>query len=197
MLALLIPVDNLYMDLNGIVHMAIHGNDPKRHERISKKADFEEVWADIMRAIDEIIHIVKPKKLIMLALDGVAPRAKMNQQRARRFKSAKDAQDKSDQYKKSGKEAVDLFDSNQISPGTQFMNELGEKLEWFIRYKISTDPIYQNVSHLCSLILAVQPSDPIRHECARRGRAQNDGQNQKSPVGPRLRSKYPPCLLRK
>ena len=85
------PSDNLYMDLNGIVHNAIHGNDPKRHERISRLEDFDEVWADIMRAIDEIVHTVKPRKLILLAVDGVAPRAKMNQQRARRFRSAKDS----------------------------------------------------------------------------------------------------------
>jgi 5'-3' exoribonuclease 1 len=89
----LLFVDNLYLDLNSIVHNCIHGNDPKRHERISKLADFEEVWADIMRAIDEIVHMVKPKKLILLAVDGVAPRAKMNQQRARRFRSAKDSLD--------------------------------------------------------------------------------------------------------
>lgn len=80
------------MDLNGIVHNAIHGNDPKRHERVSKLEDLEIVWADIMRAIDEIIHSVKPRKLILLSLDGVAPRAKMNQQRARRFKAAMESQ---------------------------------------------------------------------------------------------------------
>lgn len=85
------PTDNLYMDLNGIVHNAIHGNDPTRHERISKLEDLEEVWADIMRAIDEIVHTVKPRKVILLAIDGVAPRAKMNQQRARRFRAAKDS----------------------------------------------------------------------------------------------------------
>jgi len=54
------PCDNLYLDLNSIVHNCIHGNDPKRHERISKLNDLEEVWADIMRAIDEIVHMVKP-----------------------------------------------------------------------------------------------------------------------------------------
>ena len=81
------------MDLNGIVHNCIHGNDPKRHERISKLNDLEEVWAAVMQAIDELVHTVKPQTVLLLAVDGVAPRAKMNQQRARRFRSAKDAQD--------------------------------------------------------------------------------------------------------
>ena len=56
-----------------------NGNDSQRHERISKLQDFDEVWSDIMRSIDEIVHTVKPRKLILLAIDGVAPRAKMNQ----------------------------------------------------------------------------------------------------------------------
>ena len=85
------PIDNLYLDLNSIVHVCIHGNDPQKHEQISKLKDFEDVWAAIMKAIDHIVHTVRPQKFIMLALDGVAPRAKMNQQRARRFNSAREA----------------------------------------------------------------------------------------------------------
>ena len=120
------PSDNLYMDLNSIIHNEIHGNDSQRHERISKLQDFDEVWASIMRAIDEIVHTVKPTKVILLAIDGVAPRAKMNQQRARRFRSAKDSASLKEQMEAQGKEVPDLFDSNQISPGTKFMYELGK-----------------------------------------------------------------------
>jgi 5'-3' exoribonuclease 1 len=77
-----------------------------------------------MKAIDELVHTVKPRKLLFMAVDGVAPRAKMNQQRARRFRSAKDSQMLKEQLLKDGKEAPDLFDSNAISPGTKFMHEL-------------------------------------------------------------------------
>jgi len=73
-----IITDNLYLDLNGIVHNCIHGNDSKLHERVSKLENFDEVWANIMKAIDEIVHTVKPRQLLFLAVDGVAPRAKMN-----------------------------------------------------------------------------------------------------------------------
>lgn len=41
-----------------------------------------------------------------------------------------------------GKEVPELFDSNAISPGTDFMYQLGIKLEWFVKYKLNTDPLY-------------------------------------------------------
>ena len=55
----------------------IHGNDAKLHERVNKLVDFDEVWTYIMKAINEVVHMVKPQKILFLVVDGVAPSAKI------------------------------------------------------------------------------------------------------------------------
>ena len=48
------------------------------------------IFIEVFEYIKYIVNFVKPKDLLFLSIDGVAPRAKMQQQRNRRFKSAKE-----------------------------------------------------------------------------------------------------------
>jgi 5'-3' exoribonuclease 1 len=78
--------------------------------------------------INRLYKMMQPTKVLYLAVDGVAPRAKMNQQRSRRFRSAKEAEITAGEIiaRGGGKEleSRQRFDSNCITPGTDFMLKL-------------------------------------------------------------------------
>jgi 5'-3' exoribonuclease 1 len=84
--------------------------------------------------------------VFFMAVDGVAPRAKINQQRARRFRSAMELKDAREKLAKSnsgnrgeGRSPEELFDSNCITPGTEFMEQLDAALHYFIARKVTED----------------------------------------------------------
>lgn len=110
----------------------------------------------IMHYLDRIItQIVKPQVSVYMAIDGVAPRAKLNQQRSRRFRSAKDMAEATKDLPKELDERGnvkkhDLFDSNCITPGTEFMARVSETIKYFIRKKIKEDPLWRNLKIIFS-----------------------------------------------
>uniref|UniRef100_A0A3Q1GQX5 5'-3' exoribonuclease 1 n=1 Tax=Acanthochromis polyacanthus TaxID=80966 RepID=A0A3Q1GQX5_9TELE len=135
--------DNLYLDMNGIIHQCSHPNDEDVHFRISE----EKIFADIFHYLEVLFRIIKPRKVFFMAVDGVAPRAKMNQQRGRRFRSAKEAEEKIKKALDKGEvlPTEARFDSNCITPGTDFMARLQEQLKYFVHNKLSNDKLWQNV----------------------------------------------------
>lgn len=74
--------DNLYLDMNGIIHKCSHPDNNDLHFQISE----EKMYRDIFHYLSYLFQIINPKKVFYLAIDGVAPRAKMNQQRCRRYR---------------------------------------------------------------------------------------------------------------
>jgi len=140
--------DNLYLDMNGIVHTCSHPNDDDVHFRISE----EKIFADIFHYLEALFRLIRPRKVFFMAIDGVAPRAKMNQQRGRRFRSAKEAEDKEKEALRKGEVLPEekRFDSNCITPGTLFMVKLQEQLDYFVNMKISSDPLWQKTQVILS-----------------------------------------------
>jgi 5'-3' exoribonuclease 2 len=102
-----------------------------------------QVFQNIFEYIDRLVAMVRPRKVVYMAIDGVAPRAKMNQQRSRRFRAAADREEQKEleqklreEFKAQGhkvkeqKGEGDTFDSNVITPGTVFMDRLAMALQW-------------------------------------------------------------------
>ncbi|GAV54367.1 hypothetical protein ZYGR_0AL00990 [Zygosaccharomyces rouxii] len=140
--------DNLYLDMNSILHTCTHGND----DDVTKRLTEEEVFGKIFVYIDHLFHTIKPKKVFYMAIDGVAPRAKMNQQRARRFRTAMDAEKALKKAIENGEEIPkgEPFDSNSITPGTEFMAKLTKNLQYFIHDKITNDSRWRDVTIIFS-----------------------------------------------
>ncbi|TRX92983.1 hypothetical protein FHL15_006121 [Xylaria flabelliformis] len=140
--------DNLYLDMNGIIHNCTHKDSADTSFRLSE----DEMFIRIFNYIEHLFGKIKPKKLFFMAIDGVAPRAKMNQQRARRFRTALDAEQAREKAVREGQELPkeDPFDSNCITPGTEFMAKLTRQLKYFINKKISEDSDWQG----CDIVLS-------------------------------------------
>lgn len=139
--------DNLYLDMNSILHTCTHSND----DTLSRMTE-DQMYAAIFSYIEHLFEIIKPKETFYMAIDGVAPRAKMNQQRARRFRTAYEAEENLKKAINQGLEIPkeDPFDSNSITPGTEFMSKLTDNLKYFIHKKISEDSRWSNIKIILS-----------------------------------------------
>ena len=122
-------INNLYLDCNSFIYEAhqllIHHADEKQKSRYEKdRLLFEtELIKTAGDNLFKLIQQIKPTKRILIAFDGVAPLAKLNQQRNRRYMSAFQA---SIEAEKTDKKNVYKWNTSAITPGTEFMAQLGE-----------------------------------------------------------------------
>ncbi|KAJ1915500.1 5'-3' exoribonuclease 2 [Mycoemilia scoparia] len=149
-----IEFDNFYLDMNGIIHPCCH---PINRPAPETEAD---MMIEVFNCLDRVFSIIRPRKVIYMAIDGVAPRAKMNQQRSRRFRSAQDARIEAEEDRKVRDEMISRglqvedhkkrFDSNCITPGTPFMDNLAKCLRYYVAEKLNTDPSWKNLKIIIS-----------------------------------------------
>ena len=147
--------DNLYLDMNGIIHPCCHP------EGKPAPKDEDEMFANCAELLDEVMDLMRPRRVLYLAIDGVAPRAKMNQQRSRRFRSAQERTEINEskellrkQFHVEGLMAPPpkppSWDHNVITPGTPFMERLARFLRHFVAKRLHSHPLWRGLAVVIS-----------------------------------------------
>ena len=117
-----IKIDNLYLDCNSLIYDAVY----KMDSSISNENMTNEIISQVIQKIKEHILTLKPTNSVFIAFDGVAPVAKVEQQRSRRFKSI---------YQNTISRTItkstspDPWNTTAITPGTLFMKTLDERVK--------------------------------------------------------------------
>lgn len=114
-----IQFDRLYMDCNSIVY-----DSYREILRINTDPSYQEIVDNVIETIKQIIELIVPSKTTFIAFDGVAPFAKMNQQRLRRFRN-----EYFQIHNNSNNKEEKKFQTYMITPGTKFMQYLTERLK--------------------------------------------------------------------
>ena len=102
------------------------------------------LWPDFHISFIPYPHLlrVKPQQ----CFKGSFARIKSNPLNSRRFRSAREAVEAEKKARDRGETlpTEERFDSNCITPGTEFMARLDAHLQYFVTYKISQDKMWQN-----------------------------------------------------
>ncbi|EGR28676.1 hypothetical protein IMG5_170600 [Ichthyophthirius multifiliis] len=130
-------VDCLYIDVNSFCYQYIKDD---LNQYLLNPQSLDQIYQNILTHIESIIQLIEPQSQVYLMMDGTCPRAKMNQQRQRRFHAQKNLNQTKEDFKNQGIQIKEqTVPSNSVSPGTPFMFELNKRIREHFEKKIQEE----------------------------------------------------------
>ena len=81
-----VTFSSLFMDCNSIIYDAYYSILKECDQNIEFDVFINIIIDNVISSIENYVAIINPTKIVYIAFDGVAPFAKMDQQRNRRYK---------------------------------------------------------------------------------------------------------------
>jgi 5'-3' exoribonuclease 1 len=147
-LGLLPRIHNLYMDTNGLIYDAVRLVGSNRG---MSDDDYETALINMVcERITEYVKMIRPESKVFIAFDGVAPVAKLNQQRERRYKSWFTTIVEQTIHRKAAAATMGgtgtgasaakgvqaalqkAWNTSSITPGTRFMTKLNTRMREYV-----------------------------------------------------------------
>ena len=120
-------VDHFFMDCNSIIYDTVNSFPYESFLKDHSPNELDDfICLKVIEKIEYYIQLINPSRGVYIAFDGVAPVAKLQQQRDRRFKSWYQSQTRKSIFNE--KQTRDYFDTAKITPGTKFMDKLAKHL---------------------------------------------------------------------
>lgn len=163
---------SLSLDTNQIVHDVsqrvflygeYEGTDPVGFDKLLRMdpgAREKLLFDEIGKEFETLVDMTRPKVALVISVDGPAPAPKLYQQKQRRYrgikvdaegKRVKEAEEEEPEENSPGENlpVTPLFDSTQITPGTEFMHRLDKYIrKWIISRRKFLPRIVMYSSHL-------------------------------------------------
>lgn len=127
-------INNLYIDANCAIHPVCF-DVLKKHVQENKTDESElelDMIDNVIKYLDFIICNINPKSLVYISVDGVAPLAKIQQQRKRRYKNVFNNFFSEEIKKKHNTHDTIKWNNLVITPGTEFMERMHNEIEKYV-----------------------------------------------------------------
>jgi len=111
----------LCYDVNGLLHPCVRKSILERGGY-----DWIHIAKEIRQKMKQLAAICTPTKGIYICIDGVAPVAKMLQQRYRRYKTVYEKEVEKKVYERNEQKIPFQWDTNALTPSTDFMSNIND-----------------------------------------------------------------------